>query len=43
MEDEVVTIKVVYDRQVNTLTVWFGDPKEEYQEVHPESEKRHSN
>lgn len=23
-------VKVCYDRQGNTLTVWFGDPKEEY-------------
>ncbi len=23
-------MKVYYDRQGNTLTVWFGDPKEEY-------------
>jgi uncharacterized protein YuzE len=23
-------VKVYYDRQGNTLTVWFGDPKEEY-------------
>ena len=30
MEDDTVTIKVSYDRQGNTLTVWFGDPQEEY-------------
>jgi uncharacterized protein YuzE len=23
-------VKVFYDRQGNTLTVWFGDPQEEY-------------
>jgi uncharacterized protein YuzE len=23
-------VKVYYDRQGNTLTVWFGDPKQEY-------------
>ncbi|MGB8646475.1 MAG: DUF2283 domain-containing protein [Anaerolineae bacterium] len=23
-------IKVFYDRTGNTLTVWFGDPKDEY-------------
>ena len=23
-------IKVYYDREGNTLTVWFGDPREEY-------------
>ena len=23
-------VKVFYDRAGNTLTVWFGDPKEEY-------------
>jgi len=23
-------IKVFYDRQGNTLTVWFGDPQDEY-------------
>jgi uncharacterized protein YuzE len=23
-------IKVYYDREGNTLTVWFGDPTEEY-------------
>lgn len=23
-------VKVYYDRQGNTLTVWFGDPQEEY-------------
>ena len=23
-------VKVVYDRTGNTLTVWFGDPQEEY-------------
>jgi uncharacterized protein YuzE len=23
-------VKVYYDREGNTLTVWFGDPQEEY-------------
>ena len=23
-------VKVFYDREGNTLTVWFGDPEEEY-------------
>ena len=23
-------VKVLYDRQGNTLTVWFGNPKDEY-------------
>jgi len=23
-------VKVYYDREGNTLTVWFGDPKDEY-------------
>lgn len=23
-------VKVYYDREGNTLTVWFGDPSEEY-------------
>ena len=23
-------VKVFYDKEGNTLTVWFGDPKEEY-------------
>jgi uncharacterized protein YuzE len=23
-------VKVFYDREGNTLTVWFGEPKEEY-------------
>jgi uncharacterized protein YuzE len=23
-------IKVFYDKEGNTLTVWFGDPKDEY-------------
>jgi len=23
-------VKVFYDREGNTLTVWFGDPQEEY-------------
>jgi len=23
-------VKVYFDRQGNTLTVWFGDPKQEY-------------
>ena len=23
-------VKVFYDRQGNTLTVWFGDPQDEY-------------
>jgi hypothetical protein len=23
-------VKVFHDRSGNTLTVWFGDPKEEY-------------
>jgi uncharacterized protein YuzE len=25
-----VQVKVFYDRQGNTLTVWFGDPQQEY-------------
>ena len=23
-------VKVFYDREASTLTVWFGDPKDEY-------------
>ncbi len=23
-------VKIYYDKQGNTLTVWFGDPQEEY-------------
>ena len=25
-----IEVKVVYDRAGNTLTVWFGDPQDEY-------------
>ena len=27
---EIVEVKVYYDRGGNTLTVWFGDPADEY-------------
>ncbi|MEP7137722.1 MAG: DUF2283 domain-containing protein [Chloroflexota bacterium] len=27
---DLVEVKVYYDRQGNTLTVWFGDPAAEY-------------
>ena len=27
---EFVEVKVYYDREGNTLTVWFGDPADEY-------------
>jgi uncharacterized protein YuzE len=26
----IVEVKVYYDREGNTLTVWFGDPADEY-------------
>jgi uncharacterized protein YuzE len=26
----IVNVKVYYDREGNTLTVWFGDPADEY-------------
>jgi len=25
-----IEVKVYYDREGNTLTVWFGDPADEY-------------
>ncbi len=25
-----INVKVYYDREANTLTVWFGDPANEY-------------
>ena len=28
--NRVVEVKVYYDREGNTLTVWFGDPADEY-------------
>jgi hypothetical protein len=27
---EARTIKILYDKTGNTLSVWFGDPKDEY-------------
>lgn len=27
---ELVEVKICYDRDGNTLTVWFGDPTDEY-------------
>ena len=27
---ELVEVKIYYDRDGNTLTVWFGDPADEY-------------
>jgi uncharacterized protein YuzE len=30
MKSNIAQIKVYYDREGNTLTVWFGNPKNEY-------------
>ena len=30
MKPNTARIKVCYDRKGNTLTVWFGNPKDEY-------------
>ncbi len=30
MKSKTAQIKVYYDREGNTLTVWFGNPKSEY-------------
>jgi uncharacterized protein YuzE len=30
MKPDTAQVKVYYDREGNTLTVWFGNPKDEY-------------
>lgn len=29
-KEKLVEVKVYYDREGNTLTIWFGDPANEY-------------